>query len=130
MRTTFSRYRSPYAPRASRWRTRLLYTLAGIGFLALVGLAGLVYQALQVPERNLAEDIPFPTLASPAEKIEAVPNLNAATGNLPAANREPAYSYFYTTQPSEAERPKMGKPLPRPKPVKRATPAAKPKKSS
>ncbi len=120
-----------FAPRPARWRARLLYGLAFIGFLALAGLTMIIYAALQVPETNLEAGIAFPRLASPHEKIEAIPSVTAAAQAKPATvGSEPAYAHFYTSQASEAEQSKVNKLRPRPKPVKRTTPATKAKKSS
>ncbi len=122
-----------FAPRPPRWRARILYGLAFIGFLALSGLTMIIYAALQVPETNLEAAIPFPKLASPHEKTEAIPNVSAATRAKPATvGGEPAYAYFYTTRPSEAEQTQVNKlrSRPRPKAVKRTTPPSKSQKSS
>lgn len=131
MRSALIQKRSVFVPRQSRLQDRILYTLAFIGFLALSGMTLIVYEALQVPETNLEAGIPFPKLASPNDKIEAIPNVTAATvANPPTKGGEPAYAYFYSTQPNEAEQSKVGKLRARPKPVKRTNNSSKPKKSS
>ena len=130
MAPTYNRYRTPYNSRPSRWRARLLYLLAGIGLLALTGITFIIYEALQVPEANLETAIPFPQLTSPEDKVEAIPNISPTpAGKAAAATREPAYAYFYTSQPNDTDEVKAGKLRTRPKPVKRTKAAAKAKKA-
>ncbi|MGQ9919976.1 MAG: hypothetical protein ACUVRZ_01465 [Desulfobacca sp.] len=120
-----------FVPRPPRWRARILYGLAFIGFLALSGLTLIIYAALQVPETNLEAVIPFPRLALPYEKIEAIPNVSAAAqAKPPSGSGEPAYAYFYTTPVSDPGQSQVKMLQFRPKPVKRAVRASKPKKSS
>lgn len=122
-----------FAPRPPRWRARILYSLAFVGFLALSGLTMIIYAALQVPETDLEAAIPFPKMASPYEKIEAIPNVTASTQAKPSnVGGEPAYAYFYTNRPNEAEQSKVTKlrSRPRSKAMKRTTSPTKSQKSS
>lgn len=133
MRSALFRKRATFTSRPPRWKARLLYSLAFIGFLALSGVTWMVYLALQVPETQLEAGIPFPTLANPAEKIAPIPDPKAAATAKPTeVGGKPAYAYFYTTKPNEAEPSTLGNPRlrPRAKAAKRTTAPVKRKKSS
>jgi hypothetical protein len=130
-----SRYhkRATFLPRPPRWKKRLLYGFAFFGVVALSGLTFIVYLSLQVPEDQLNGGIPFPKLATSAEKTTPIPDVkNSATEKPPAVGEVPAYAFFYATKPGSEEQSSFGTPRPRnrPKPAKRTPGTVKAKRSS
>lgn len=122
-----------FYPQPPRWRKRLLYLLALVGVMALSALTFIVYISLQVPEDRLNTAIPFPKLAQPVEKSEPIPDVKtSATEKPPAVGGVPSYAQFYTARPDEADPAKLKSPRPRhrAKPVKKAQPSLKAKRSS